>query len=291
MGIILNRDYMSYDTDSELVLSAQHGNYDSLEELILKHQSFIYNIALRMTSNTQDAEDATQEILIKMLTKLSTFQGHASFRTWLYRIVSNHVLNMKRSRRENMFQSFDMHRDFVDSIPDSNIGNEYGSDTEKLVLIEETKAMCMMGMLLCLSRKQRLVFILGSVYGVTSTVGGEIMDISPELFRKNLSRARMQLRNYMDNNCSLLNKNASCRCSRKAKAAISAGCIDPKNLQFVPDYIQKAKDYVDENLHNEKKDMSIEALFKGQPHLDSPDYTKLLHKINKIESSWESFAL
>lgn len=291
MGSILNIECMPHDKDSELVLSAQQGNYDSLEELIRKHQSFIYNIALRMAGSIQDAEDATQEILIKMLTKLSTFQGNASFRTWLYRIVTNHVLNMKRSRRENMFESFDMHREFVNSIPDSDIGNQYGSETENLVLVEETKSMCMMGMLLCLSRKERLVFILGSVYGVTSAEGGEIMDISPELFRKKLSRARIQLRNYMNNNCSLINKNASCRCSRKTNAAISAGCIDPKDLQFVPDHVQKARDFVHENLHNEKPEMSIEALFKGQPYLDSPDYTKLLHKINKIELSWESFTV
>lgn len=285
----LNRDYMSYDKESELVLSAQQGNYDSLEKLIIIHQSFIYNIALRMTGSTQDAEDVTQEILIKMLTRLSTFRGNASFRTWLYRIISNHVLTMKRSRRENMFQSFDMHRDFVDSIPDSDIENKYGLEPEKLVLVEETKAMCMMGMLLCLSRKQRLTFILGSVNGVTSVVGGEIMDISPVLFRKKLSRARIQLRNYMNDNCSLLNKNASCRCSRKTKAAISSGCIDPKNLQFVPDYIQKAKEFVQENLHNEKSALSIENLFK-EPYLDSPDYTKLLYKINQIELNWDNFA-
>jgi len=60
---------------------------------------WIYNIAVRMLHHPQDAEDATQEILIKVLTRLSPFEGRSSFRTWLYRIVVNHVLSMKRGRR------------------------------------------------------------------------------------------------------------------------------------------------------------------------------------------------
>jgi RNA polymerase sigma factor (sigma-70 family) len=53
-----------------------------------------------MLHHPQDAEDATQEILIKVLTRLSSFEGRSSFRTWLYRIVVNHVLNMKRGQEE-----------------------------------------------------------------------------------------------------------------------------------------------------------------------------------------------
>ncbi len=282
-----NKDYISDSKDIELVASAQQGNYVSLEKLVIKHQSFIYNVALRMTGSIQDAEDVTQEILIKMLTKLSTFQGNSSFRTWVYKIISNHVLNMKKSRRENMFLSFSKHQDFLNSIPDLDLEDSYGSETEKMVLFEETKIMCMTGMLLCLSRKQRLVFILGSIYGLSSSIGGEIMELTPELFRKNLSRARMQLRNYMNDNCSLLNKNGSCRCSRKTKATILRGRIDPNNLQFIPAYIQKAKNFVSQHLYNKKSTMSIEALFQAQPFLESPNYAKLLNKINSIELHWE----
>src|SRR5882672_2258412 len=84
--------------DRELVGQAQNGNREALEQLITRHQRWIYNIVLRMVYLPQDAEDATQEILVKLITKLSTFVGKSSFRTWLYRIVVNHVLNMKRGR-------------------------------------------------------------------------------------------------------------------------------------------------------------------------------------------------
>src|SRR5215475_7491079 len=80
--------------DRALVAGAQQGDSRALEELVGRHQRWIYNIAVRMLGHPQDAEDATQEILIKALTRLSSFEGNSRFRTWLYRIVVNHVLNM-----------------------------------------------------------------------------------------------------------------------------------------------------------------------------------------------------
>ncbi|PYM81730.1 MAG: hypothetical protein DME09_16230 [Candidatus Rokuibacteriota bacterium] len=84
--------------DRALVLRPRPGDRDALEELVRRHQAWIYNIAVRMLYHPQDAEDATQEILIKALTALSSFQGRRSFRTWRYRIVVNDVLNAKRGR-------------------------------------------------------------------------------------------------------------------------------------------------------------------------------------------------
>jgi len=88
----------SAPTDPEdylLVTRARSGEREALETLVGRHQTWIYNIALRMLSHPQDAQDATQEILIKALTTLSWFEGRSSFRTWLYRIVLNHVLNIR----------------------------------------------------------------------------------------------------------------------------------------------------------------------------------------------------
>ena len=91
-------DTTAVDRDADLVAAAQAGNRDALEQLVARHQSWIYNIVVRMIYDPHDAEDITQEILIKLVTKLSTFEGRSRFRTWLYRLVVNHVLNMKRTR-------------------------------------------------------------------------------------------------------------------------------------------------------------------------------------------------
>ncbi len=92
--------------DQGLVQRARAGDRDALEALIKRHQGWIYNIAVRMLFHPQDAEDATQEILVKVVTRLASFEGRSSVRTWLYRIVVNHVLNMKRGRVEDPSLSF-----------------------------------------------------------------------------------------------------------------------------------------------------------------------------------------
>src|ERR1041385_4411228 len=93
--------------DSDLVEQAKNGDREALENLILRHQAWIYNIAVRMVFRTHDAEEVTQEVIVKVITKLSTFKGESPFRTWLYRIVANHVLNMRRRAvEEQTFAAF-----------------------------------------------------------------------------------------------------------------------------------------------------------------------------------------
>jgi RNA polymerase sigma factor (sigma-70 family) len=101
--------------DLELVRRIQNGDREALESLVRRHQDWIYNIGLRMVYLPEDAEDATQEILIKLLTKLSTFEGRSSFRTWLYRLVCNHVLNMKRGRADKAEWTFLKYRRELDA--------------------------------------------------------------------------------------------------------------------------------------------------------------------------------
>jgi RNA polymerase sigma factor (sigma-70 family) len=92
--------------DEELVAKAQAGDRDALERLVRRHQGWVFNIALRMMWRRDLAEDATQEILIKVVTKLSTFRAQSQFRTWLYRIAINHVLNLRKSEIEQKLSTF-----------------------------------------------------------------------------------------------------------------------------------------------------------------------------------------
>src|SRR3954447_21281231 len=92
--------------DAELVEQARNGDRAALEKLVLRHQAWIYNIAVRMVFHPQDAEEVTQEVLVKVITKLGTYKGDSKFRTWLYRIAANHVLNMRRRRAETQTTTF-----------------------------------------------------------------------------------------------------------------------------------------------------------------------------------------
>jgi RNA polymerase sigma factor (sigma-70 family) len=105
------------EADAELVDLAKSGDRVALEKLVRRHQAWIFNIAIRMVFQPQDAEEVTQEVLIKVITKLGTFKGESKFRTWLYRIAANHVLNMKRRSAETKV-TFADYGAAIDNTPD-----------------------------------------------------------------------------------------------------------------------------------------------------------------------------
>ena len=225
------KEYQSDENDQALIAKATTGDRQALEALVKKHQPYIYNIAWKMVQMPDDAQDITQEVLVKVVTNLSKFRGESSFRTWLYRIVVNHFLQMKKQKRETLVnESFDAFGQRLASIPDQEL-TEIEKE-ERANEIREMNLACMSGMLLCLTREQRLVYILGELFGADHSVGGEILNISKGNFRIRLSRARKDLWSFMNNRCGLVNKDNPCRCHKKVTFAFSDGPLDSKSLLF-----------------------------------------------------------
>src|SRR5436190_24049768 len=199
-------DHASTDLEDQAhVARARVGDREALEALVRRHQPWIYNIAVRMLYHPQDAEDAAQEILIKALTGLASFEGRSSFRTWLYRIAANHVLNTKRGRLEPPAISLSCYGHGLDETPDLDLPDPRDVPADVRLLVDEARITCTTGMLLCLDREQRLIYIFGDIFTVTDTVGAELIDISPENFRQRLARARRDLHSFMNDKCGLVN--------------------------------------------------------------------------------------
>lgn len=269
--------YTEDKTDEMLIRKAVNGDKLALEEIIKRHQNWIYNIALRMVFYSDEAKDVTQEVLIKIITKLSSFRMQSSFRTWVYRIAVNHVLNMKKSRGEKSHSAnFVDYGKAIDRTPDYDLSGETGLSFDADIVVEEVKLSCMNGMLLCLNREQRIIFILGSIFGVTDKVGAEIMEIGRDNFRQILSRARKDLFNFMENKCGLIHKSNPCHCNKKAKALVSSGYVNPDNLIFNTNYVYKIKQATGEKLDRLSDYVEKEArsLFIDQPFQNSPDYVE-----------------
>ena len=216
--------------DAALVKLALDGDKQALQNLIIRHQAFIYNLALKMTRSTEDAEDLTQEVFIKAITALSKFQGKSQFRTWLYRITVNHFLNTKNTKPSLKTLDFETYFDSIDNMPAHELNNQ--EENELSESIEELRISCTAGMLLCLSREQRMVYILGEMFDISHHLGAEILGISAGNFRIRLMRARQDLYNWMNKRCGLVNKLNPCRCAKKTRTYIEAGYVDPENLKF-----------------------------------------------------------
>jgi RNA polymerase sigma factor (sigma-70 family) len=267
--------------ESELIRRAKNGDRDSLEQLVLRHQAWIYNIALRMVFQPQDAEEVTQEVLIKAITRLSTFHGESKFRTWLYRIAINHVLNMKRRGGESQPQTFSTYAAAINATPDLDLPDPKSVPVDVPLLVEETKIACTTGMLLCLDRRQRLIFTLGEILGVSDTVGSEVMEMTADNFRQCLARARRDLYQFMNNQCGLVRASNPCRCAKKTKGFINDGHVDPHHLRFVASHAQRINEAAADTAReiDDVVDRSYAAIFRAHPFLEPSDQALWLRRI------------
>jgi len=266
--------------DEELVAEAQAGKEEALEKLVRRHQPWILNLSVRMLGRREAAEDATQEILIKSVTKLSTFQRLSRFRTWLYRIAINHLLNARKSAWEEKRVSFAEMGRLLDSTPDLDLPDPNSMPVELPLIVEETSITCMSGMLMCLDRRQRMAFILGEIFGVTSNVGGEVMEISAENFRQLLSRARGDLYQFMQEKCGLINPANPCRCAKKTRSFIQAAYVDPRRLQFTKKRLAQVYEIAPVRVAElQTLDQKHSELFRRHGFLESPDFAARIREL------------
>ena len=271
--------------NEELVAKAQAGDRDALESLVRRHQAWVFNIALRMIWRRDLAEDATQEILIKVVTKLSTFRAQSGFRTWLYRIAVNHLLNLRKSEIEQKLSTFTDLSQALDATPELDLPDPQTVPVEVPLLIHEAQVGCMSGMLLCLDRRQRMAFILGEIFGVSSDLGADVMEISPDNFRQLLSRARRDLYQFMQSKCGLINSANPCRCAKKTRGFMQMGFLDPDNLQFTKTRLASINEVAPDRLSElESLDRQHAELFREHAFLVPPNTASRLREMIKQSS-------
>ena len=156
---------------------------------------------------------------------------------------------------------------------------------------DEARIGCTTGMLLCLDREQRLIYILGEIFGVTDAIGAELLDVSRDNFRQRLARARRDLHSFMNEKCGLVNQANPCRCAKKTRAFMNAGFIDPAKLLFARERVTHVRD-VAESAHRdlETLDAAYAEVHRDHPFLDPPDFVAALRTIidgAEFKSTWE----
>ncbi len=226
----------------DLARRAVAGDRDALDRLVRDLQSDVYGLAVRMLWNRQDAEDATQEILVRVVTRLAQFDVRSRLKTWVYRICVNYILDVKKSPVERMQLNFEA---FAEDLAEG-LSSDGPADAERSLLIEEVKTGCTLGMLQCLDRTHRLAYVLGEILELPGPEAAEALDITPELFRKRLQHARTAIEAFTRTHCGLASDSAECACHRRVPAALRLGRVRADSLDFAaqPSSYQEIRDVV-----------------------------------------------
>jgi RNA polymerase sigma factor (sigma-70 family) len=215
-------------TLEELAKRAVEGDRQALDRLVRDVQSDIYGVALRMLWNREDAEDATQEILVRVVTRLGQFDFRSKLRTWIYRIAVNYILDVKKSPVERMKLNFQA---FAEDLADG-LSSDGPTEAERSLLVEEVKIGCTLGVLQCLDRPHRLAFVLGEILDLPGPDAAEALDVTPELLRKRLQHARAAIEAFTRVHCGLVSDSAACACHRRVPAALRLGRVHADALDF-----------------------------------------------------------
>ncbi len=213
-----------------LINQATAGDKKALETLVAGVQDMVFNLSLRMPGTFADAEDATQDILLKMITHLSSFRGDSSFMTWVFSIAVNHLKTYKKHMFAHYPLSFeyyasDIENSRIQDIPDLT------QDVEKDILAEELKLSCTNVMLQCLDTESRCIFILGTMFQIDSRIAGDILNMTPEAYRQRLSRIRKKMAEFLGQYCGEYGS-GRCKCKDRVNYAIQSHRINPLQLYF-----------------------------------------------------------
>jgi RNA polymerase sigma factor (sigma-70 family) len=253
-----------------LVARARDGDRDALEGVVERIRHRIYNLALRMLWHPADAEDATQEILVRIVTRLGSFRGESAFTTWTYRVAANYLLTTRKRRAEREELTFEQFGQQLDEGL-APVAPDPAAEVERRLLVEEMKIGCTQGMLLCLDRDHRLAYILGDIFALNSTEAAEVAGVSPATFRKRLSRARARLHGFMERKCGLVNPANPCRCARRIDFAVDTGRIDPERLLFAAHPVRLPSDEATRDAIAEIEGLHRAAeLLRGHPEFAAP---------------------
>jgi len=202
-----------------LVRQAKEGDAAALAGLLKLVQHSVFRLSVRMLGDPDKAQDATQEILIRVITKLSTFNGDSRFETWAHKVALNYLMTARKVIARDPGLSFESFgRDLIDGLVDESMASP-----EDHAMLNDLRLRCTMAMLMCLDRKHRAAYVLGEVLEMEHVEAAAILEIEPAAFRKQLSRARASIQAFANTHCGLANASAPCSCPKRLPAALNCG--------------------------------------------------------------------
>lgn len=171
--------------DATLVVRAREGDSAAFEVLVRRYQRRIYQLALRMTASTGDADDITQEVFLTAWRRLPEIRQEAAFVGWLYRTATNRCLNLLRRRRPTA------------ELDETTMAEVSGRQDPQRSTEASEQLTALSAALTRLAPQQRAVWLLREAHGRSYEEIASLLDTTPHAVRGRLARARVQLAEVM----------------------------------------------------------------------------------------------
>ncbi|HEV8388586.1 MAG TPA: RNA polymerase sigma factor [Dongiaceae bacterium] len=172
------------DSDAELLRAIADGDRAAFDRLSRRHLDRAYGVALRMTGSRADAEDVVQDVFLRLWLKPESWRpGQAQFSTWLYRVVVNRCLDLKRRPKGTDLDQVEEPQD-----PDANAEDS---------LLEAERGRALEGAVAALPERQRAAIVMTYTAGLRNAEAASAMDISVKAFEALLVRAKRELRDLL----------------------------------------------------------------------------------------------
>lgn len=172
------------EISAEIITRAAQGDKISFEEIYKVTSAFVYNVALRVVNNRDDAEEVAQEVFMTVYRKLKEFRFEASFRTWIYRITVNHAINFARKNSKMRKRTVE----YEEGLLKGSVNNDIEADLER-----EERRKKLQRLLSAINLDQRAVVTLRDIQGLSYHEIGQVLKININTVRSRLRRAREKM--------------------------------------------------------------------------------------------------
>lgn len=183
---------MEGEAEKTLIAQAKQGDLSAFEALILRHEKIVYNVALRMMGQPEDAKDISQEVFLKVYKSIGAFDERSAFSTWLYRITMNTCIDEMRRRKGKQSYSLEEELEGEDGGMQRQIADT-GETPEESLLRAERKAELLQAMQ-ALSAEHRAAIVLRDIRGLGYDEIAAALGLPLGTVKSRISRARIQLK-------------------------------------------------------------------------------------------------
>lgn len=178
----------------------------NIENIIKQYSPLVRSICFRMTWNSDISDDAYQETWIEVLKSIKSFHSQSQLSTWIYKIAFRTILRL--IKKEKAYSARFISK-FIESQAEEI---KFAAEIEDDSTIKASCNRCLTGFLYCLSKEDRMLYVLRDIGELEyNTIAGIIED-TPANLRQRTVRIRRRLKNIISNECILYNPNANCKC-------------------------------------------------------------------------------